>query len=186
MERGYAAQQCDLIHYCEMGCETVDNQSQNRVYVTMMVDTLKKKEQILRSLLKRTREQEALLRSEDLDQDEFSATIEAKGTEIDELNEIDEGFDALFKSVKQEITSNRNAYRSQIVEMQSLISEISDLGVEIQALEKQNSERFKMYLSDKRKEIHDFHVNSRTAANYYQNMANVHTADKTYFFDKHK
>lgn len=164
----------------------MDNQSQNRVYVTMMVDTLKKKEQILRSLLERTKEQEALLRSEELDQDEFSATIEAKGTEIDELNEIDEGFDVLFKAVKQEFTSNRDEYRSQVVEMQSLISKISDLGVQIEALEKQNSERFKMYLSDKRREIHDFHVNNRTASNYYQNMANAHTTDQSYFFNKQK
>ena len=169
-----------------MGCDAVDNQSQSRVYVTMMVDTLKKKEQILRSLLQRTKEQETLLRSEELDQDEFSATIEAKGTEIDELNEIDEGFEALFQAVKQEITSNRDDYRSQIEAMQSLISEISDLGVQIQALEKQNSERFKMYLSDKRKEIHDFHVNNRTASNYYQNMANVHTTDQSYFFNEQK
>ena len=164
----------------------MDNQGQNSVYVTMMVDTLKKKEQILRSLLERTKEQETLLRSEELDQDAFTATIEAKGSEIDEINEIDEGFDVLFRSVKQEFASNRDEYRSQIKEMQSLIGEISDLGVQIQALEKQNSERFKMYLSDKRKEIHDFHVNSRTASNYYQNMANAHTTDQSYFFNKQK
>ena len=98
----------------------MDNQGQNSVYVTMMVDTLKKKEQILRSLLERTKEQETLLRSEELDQDAFTATIEAKGSEIDEINEIDEGFDVLFRSVKQEFASNRDEYRSQIKETASL------------------------------------------------------------------
>lgn len=167
-----------------MGCEAVDNQ--NRVYVTMMVDTLKKKEDVLTYLLEKTREQEMLLRSDELDQDAFSITIEEKGNGLDDLNEIDEGFDALFKTVKQELMSHREEYRDQIKEMQTLIGKISDLGVQIQALEQQNSERFKMYLSDKRKEIRDFHVNSRTATSYYQNMANVHTPDQSYFFNEQK
>lgn len=170
----------------QMGCEAVDNQSQNRVYVTMMVDALKKKENVLTLLLEKTREQEMLLRSDELDEDEFSATIEEKGNGLDDLNQIDEGFDALFKMVKQEMTSHREQYRSQIKEMQTLIGRVSDLGVQIQALEQQNSERFKMYLSNKRKEIREFHVNNRTATSYYQNMANVHTPDQSYFFDEQK
>ena len=123
-----------------MGCEAVDNQNQNRVYVTMMVDALKKKENVLTFLLEKTREQEMLLRSDELDEDKFSATIEEKGNSLDELNQIDEGFDALFKMVKQEMTSHREQYRSQIKEMQTLIGRVSDLGVQIQALEQQNSD----------------------------------------------
>lgn len=164
----------------------MDNQSQKRVYVTMMVDALKKKERVLEFLLEKTREQEMLLRAEELDQSGFSVTIEEKGIKIDELNELDEGFDALFKMVKQEIVAHREEYRADIEQMQNLIGRISDLGVQIQALEHQNSERFKMYLSGKRKEIRDFHMSNRTASTYYQNMANVHTPDQSYFFDKSK
>ena len=47
----------------------MDNQNQNRVYVTMMVDALKKKENVLTFLLEKTREQEMLLRSDELDED---------------------------------------------------------------------------------------------------------------------
>ena len=69
----------------QMGCEAVDNQNQNRVYVTMMVDALKKKENVLTFLLEKTREQEMLLRSDELDEDEFSETIEEKGNGLDDL-----------------------------------------------------------------------------------------------------
>lgn len=61
---------------------------------------------------------------------------------------------------------------------------VSDLGLAIQALEAQNSERFKIYLASKRKQIHDYHVNSQTASRYYQNMANSHRPEQSYYFNE--
>ena len=161
-------------------------QSQNRVYVSMMVDALKRKRDILELLLEKTREQEILLRSDELNSERFNAIIDEKGEGIDEINTIDEGFDALFRQVKKEITADRLSYKQEIEEMQELIARVSELGVQIQALEHQNSERFKMYLARQRKIIRDFHVNNRTASNYYQNMANVHKPEQSYFFDTAK
>jgi len=161
-------------------------QGQNRVYVSMMVDALKRKKDILEVLLEKTRQQEILLRSEELNIESFNAIINEKGDGIDEINTIDEGFDALFRQVKKEITADRLSYKQEIEEMQELIAKVSELGVQIQALEHQNSERFKMYLSRQRKTIHDFYVNNRTASNYYQNMANVHKPEQSYFFDATK
>ena len=161
-------------------------QGQNRVYVSMMVDALKRKRDILELLLEKTREQEILLRSDELNSERFNAIIDEKGDGIDEINTIDEGFDALFRQVKKEITADRLSYKREIEEMQELIARVSELGVQIQALEHQNSERFKMYLARQRKIIRDFHVNNRTASNYYQNMANVHKPEQSYFFDATK
>ena len=102
----------------------------------------------------------------------------------DALNQIDEGFDALFKKVEKEITVHKKNYLTEIVTMQKLISAVSDLGLRIQALEAQNSERFKIYLASKRKQIHDYHVNSQTASRYYQNMANSHRPEQSYYFNE--
>ena len=44
---------------------------QNSVYVRMLEDVLKKKEHLLRDILERTREQEALLKQEELDQERW-------------------------------------------------------------------------------------------------------------------
>lgn len=164
----------------------MNEQSKNGVYVDMMRDALKRKKQILQGLLERTKHQETLLKDEEMDPEEFNATIEEKGTQIEELNKIDEGFDTLFKYVEKEITSNRMAYKEQIQEMQQLIGEVSELGIQIQALEHQNSGHFKVYLANQRKKIRDFHVNNKTASSYYQNMANVHKPDQSYFFNETK
>ena len=131
------------------------NENENSVYVHMMVDSLKRKKQILMTLLSLTREQEQLLKDDELDADIFSAIIEEKGGQIDALNKIDEGFDTLFQYVKREIHANRMVYQSQIQAMQKLIGEVSELGIQIEALEHQNSGHFKVYLANQRKNIRE-------------------------------
>lgn len=167
-----------------MGCEEMENE--NSVYVNMMEDSLERKKRVLVRLLEQTREQEILLKDEEMDPDRFLAIVEEKGTQIDELNRLDEGFDRLFKAVEKEIQANRSAYEGQIRSMQKLIREVSELGIQIQALEHQNSGHFKVYLANQRKEIREFHLNNRTAANYFQNMANAGGGNEPYYFDKTK
>ena len=103
----------------------MDKQSQDRVYVGMMVDTLRRKKEILTFLYKKTKEQELFLKDDEIDPEKFQATIDEKGAKIEELNEIDEGFDALFKYVEREIKANRYAYQEEILLMQKLIGEVS-------------------------------------------------------------
>ena len=95
--------------------------SNNSVYVRMMVDVLKRKEKILQRILKQTKEQEVILKQEDVDYERFQSILDEKGKQIDELNEIDEGFDALFKKVEKEITAHKANYLTEIATMQKLI-----------------------------------------------------------------
>ncbi len=164
----------------------MEQENNNSVYVNMMVDSLDRKKRILEYILVKTREQESLLKDEEMDPDAFQAIIDEKGEQIDELNKIDEGFDTLFSYVEKEIKENRMTYRKQIEQMQQLIGAVSELGIQIQALEHQNSGHFKVYLANQRKLIRDFNVNSRTTTSYYQNMANVPKTEQSYFFNKTK
>lgn len=164
----------------------MEQENTNGVYVNMMVDSLNRKKRILEYILVKTREQENLLKDEEMDPDAFQAIIDEKGDQIDELNKIDEGFDTLFSYVEKEIKDNRMVYRAQIEQMQQLIGEVSELGIQIQALEHQNSGHFKVYLANQRKAIREFHVNNRTTSSYYQNMANVPMPEQSYFFNKMK
>lgn len=161
-------------------------ENENRVYVDMMVDSLERKKRVLSLLLEQTREQESMLRDEEMDPDRFREIMDEKDGQIDELNKLDEGFDRLFKSVEREIQSNRSLYKAQIQKMQKLIGEVSEMGIQIQALEHQNSGHFKVYLANQRKGIREFHLNNKTANSYYQNMANVHKPGESYFFNQKK
>lgn len=119
-----------------------------------------------------------------MDPDEFQVIIDEKGEKIEELNKIDEGFDTLFSYVEKEINENRMTYRTQIEQMQKLIGEVSELGIQIQALEHQNSGHLKVYLANQRKVVREFYVNSRTTSSYYQNMANAPKPEQSYFLIK--
>ena len=160
--------------------------AREEVYVNMMVDTLQQKKVILEQLLHQTKEQEALLKDEEMNMDAFQKMINLKGEEIEKLNQMDEGFDTLFRHVEKEINENRMAYKSQIQKMQKLINEVAELGIQIQALEHQNSGHFKIYLANQKQAVKKFHTNNRTAASYYQNMANAHKPGKSYFFNETK
>ena len=105
---------------------------------------------------------------------------------IVELNELDGGFDGLFKLVKKQIESDREQYREEIQQMQQLIAVLSELDVSIRSLESQNNERFKKFLGREKDMIRNYHINNRTATTYYQNMANVHRKENSYFFNEKK
>lgn len=160
--------------------------NESRVYVDMMVDSLERKKRVLSRLLEQTREQESLLKDEEMDPDRFLEIVHEKEEQIDELNKLDEGFDRLFQSVEREVQTNRALYKTQIQKMQKLIGEVSEMGIQIQALEHQNSGHFKVYLANQRKGIREFHLNNKTASSYYQNMANVHKPEDSYFFNQKK
>ena len=53
------------------------------VYVNMMIDTLERKKVILEQILHQTKEQEILLKDEEMDMDAFQTIIDRKGEEIE-------------------------------------------------------------------------------------------------------
>lgn len=164
----------------------MEKEYENSVYVCMMADSLKKKEHILEFLYKKTLEQETILRSDEPDLDQFQQTIDEKGSQIMQLDQLDEGFDTLFRMVEKEIQKNRRNYKEEIIEMQDRIRRVSDLSMKIQVLERQNSERLKGFLAKKKSEIRETRMSGRTASSYYQNMANAHKSDQSYYLNEIK
>ena len=75
--------------------------AREEVYVNMMIDTLERKKVILEQILHQTKEQEILLKDEEMDMDAFQTIIDRKGEEIEKLNQMDEGFDTLFHHLEK-------------------------------------------------------------------------------------
>ena len=85
----------------------MEKKYENSVYVSMMADSLKKKEEILEFLYDRTAEQEEILKSDDPDLDRFQQTIDEKGERIAQLDQLDQGYDTLFRLVEEELQEKR-------------------------------------------------------------------------------
>ena len=155
-------------------------------YINIMIDTLKKKENILKELKNTTIKQATFLEQEDFDADGFDSTIDEKQNKIDELLKLDEGFMDLYEKVKDTLLNDGKDYTSEIEQAKVLIKTQTDMSVELQALEEKNRIKLSIHLSKGRQKGKDFRTSSRTAAAYYKNMSNRHQEGDSYFLDSKK
>ena len=154
-------------------------------YIRMMLDVLGKKEIHLAKLLELTKEQESLLKNEEFNEAEFALIIEKKSGHLRKLEEFDSGFQSIYSRVAEEIQNNKEAYKEQILEMQKLITSVTDLGVQLSALEEKNKAALELKLQSKKQNIRQFKVSKQTADKYYKNMIGMQTG-ASYFMDQKK
>lgn len=154
-------------------------------YVRMMLDVLSKKEVHLSKLLELTEAQERLLKEEEFNEAEFAVIIEKKSGNLRKLEEFDDGFQSIYNRVAEEIKTNKDEYKDQILEMQALITRVTDLGVKLSALEEKNKAALELKLQGRKQNIRQFKVSKQTADKYYKNMIGMQTG-ASYFMDQKK
>lgn len=154
-------------------------------YIRMMLDILGKKENHLASLLELTTAQEQLLKGEEFIEEEFTELIAKKRGHLLKIEEADNGFQAIYNRVAEEMKNKKDEYKDQIIEMQSLITRVTDLGVKLSALEEKNKTALEANLQGKRQNIRQFKVSKQTADKYYKNMIGMQTG-ASYFMDQKK
>lgn len=157
----------------------------NIVYVKVLADSLQKKFTALESILNITKTQEELLQEENFDEECFLETIKSKQIYIDQITELDNGFEVVYNRVKQELDTGRMLYVDDIANMQKLITKITDLGIDIEALEKRNKVQMDKVLAEKKQQFRGMRMNNSAASNYYRNMVNQQYS-QSYFLDKKK
>ena len=155
-------------------------------YINIMIDTLKKKEVLLKELKSTTLKQTEILEQEEFDADGFDSTIDVKQNKIDELLKLDEGFMDLYEKVKETLIKDGKDYAPEIEKTKALIKNQTDMSVELQAMEEKNKVKLSIHLSKGRQKGKDFRTSSRTAAAYYKNMSNHHQEGDSYFLDSKK
>lgn len=144
-----------------------------QTYLRMMADILKKKETHLEELLKLTKEQEFLLKEEELDDEAFNRTIENKDVHIKKVQEFDSGFQAIYNRIEEELKQHRAEMKDDIQKLQQLITRVTELGVSLQALEQKNKASMEARLQERKKGIKQFKVSRQTANHYYKSMVDV-------------
>lgn len=157
-----------------------------KVYVTVLHDSLQRKVGLLKQILTLATHQKELLEEKRVDMDRFDASVEQEMNLLQEMQELDQGFENLYGQIGTALKDKKYQYQSQILEMQEAIREISRLGMEIQGLEQQNKQRFQKYLLEQRQEIKRFKMNNKTANTYHQNMSDQHRQWQSYFLDEKK
>ena len=164
----------------------MNGSEENKTYISMMEDALRRKKTVLTTLYSQTQEQEILLGEDAMDVDRFEKLLDEKGVGIDELNKIDDGFDSLYKKLEQELMGNQDSYKEEIRRMKRLIEDVTDLGTRIQVLEKKNHDKFQKYISTEREKLKAANKSQQTAMTYARNMTDRHKPGDSYFVNETK
>lgn len=158
----------------------------SNIYIKILLDSMKKKERIMQYLLGETKEQKQILSIEPFSIDEFEESMERKGLLIEELNQLDSGFETTYERVKQELSKRKEKYQIEILELKKLISSVTDISVKIQALEQRNKKSMEQCLMKQKQEIKQVRMSNQTATKYYNQMAGQYQTNQSYFLDNKK
>ena len=139
-------------------------------YIPIMIQSLKKKNQVLDVIISLNQQQRDELEDPGLDPDDFDLTVEKKAKQIEELEALDVGFQELFERVREELTGNREAYCEEIAQMQELIRSLTEKSADIQTQEQRNKELMTGKFAAVRKQVKEVRKSQRIVNQYYKNM----------------
>ena len=155
-------------------------------YINILIDTLRKKEEILKNLLAKTAGQAELLEADEFEPDAFDALMDEKDALLGDLKNLDDGFLDLYSRVGAELENKTDAYTDQVKTAQELVRRQMELSTELTSAEERNKAKLSIRLSQGRQKIKDFKVGAKTAAAYYKNMSGKHQDGDSYFFNREK
>lgn len=146
-------------------------------YLSMLKDSLLKKEKILIDLLSKSDEQGELVKKDDVDWERFGELVDEKGRLIEELSKLDDGFGLLYERIKEELKNNKDKYASEIRELQVLIKSVTEKSTDLQAKEARNKSAIETAFSKTRNEIKQSKMSQKAAMSYYNKMNKINTID---------
>ena len=158
-------------------------------YIDIMVESLQKKSKVLDGLIEKCDGQEKVIADHeygDINWNQFNVLIADKEVLITRLNELDDGFEALYDRVGDEIKNNKEKYAGQIRTIQDLIKEVTDKGVTIRAKEERNRANLERVLKPVKKEIKTSKKSMNVVNRYYSTMSGAGLNTSSGWLDKKK
>lgn len=164
--------------------EGEDDRNMTKGYMKVLEESLNKKTTVLQSLLEATKRQSILADAEEFDMDEFETVMEQKDFLLEQLSELDQGFETVYRGVETELKENKEQYCSEIANIQQLIRKCTDLSVELQALEERNKIKLSAKFSNQQREIRQVKTSSKAASSYYKSMSGGQGMDSIFLDQK--
>jgi flagellar biosynthesis/type III secretory pathway chaperone len=146
---------------------------------------LSKKQKVLEEIYAVTKKQEQLLKETAEQTEELDKCMDQKSDCLEKLNQLDDGFDVLYRKVKKELQESPGKFQKEIEELKKLVHDIMELSVSIQALEQKNKLAMERYFMRHRKNIQIYKSSRRRIDTYYNTMTGFNP-HQSYFMDKKK
>ncbi len=156
----------------------------SETYLAIMLQSLKKKEQVLDEIIRLNDLQKKQLTDQATPVDDFDKTVEDKSACLDQLDQLDSGFEKLYAQVQEELQTNKEQYADTIRELQKRIRSVTDKSIMIQAQEARNKDLMMQKFTTVRKHAKDVRANSKAITGYYKTMTHSGYMDSRYMDGK--
>lgn len=154
-------------------------------YIPIMLQSLKKKNQILDVIMELNKRQREELENPALDPDDFDKTVQEKAVQIEALEALDAGFQEVYEKVRDELKDNKDAYRDEIAQMQDYIRRLTEKSAAIQVDEARNKSLMEQKFTSVRKQVKEVRKSQKVVNQYYKNMMKTNYIEPQ-FTDKKK
>ena len=146
-------------------------------YLIVLRDSLIKKEKILTELIEKSEKQAEIVKADQVNWDVFTKLVDEKGKMIDDIMELDDGFETLFARIKEGLEENKEKYKEIIVEIKTLVTSVTEKSANLEATERRNKAIIEGAFANTRKEIKQSKMGQKAAADYYNKMNKINTID---------
>lgn len=151
----------------------------------ILIESLKKKIGIMDNILLASKEQEKLANSTEFDSERFDELFDQKDVLLKEMGELDQGFDATFSRIRDELLDNKEKYRDEILQLQQLIRATVDRGAEIAATESRTKDSLTNVMKRPKQDLAKRKVSSKTVMDYYKTSSQLNHVEP-FFMDQKK
>lgn len=139
----------------------------------ILIESLEKKIKILDEILAACKEQEKLSTPDAFDAEKFDGLFDQKEQLLTKMDELDQGFEATFSRIQEELLSDKEAYKVEIAKMQKLIRLTVDRGAEISTTEARTKDALSTIMQKQRQDLAKRAVSARTVMDHYKSVGQV-------------
>lgn len=154
-------------------------------HLTILSESLDQKIQVLEDIQVYNKQQERAFTEGTPDMDSFDQALEEKEELIQRLEKLDDGFELLYQRIAEQLKLNKNAYASQIKEIQDKIQKVTDMSASIQAQEARNKKLIEEFFAKEKAGIKQGRQGSKAAYDYYKNMSGAAFHTSQFMDSKH-
>lgn len=150
----------------------------------ILMESLEKKNRVLDAIIRENEVQEKILKAEELDMDALDTSTNRLGELAEQLERLDDGFEALYDRIREELMANKDSYRDEIARMQTLIGQITDKVVKINAARMRNERQARKTFQKARDQIGKASSQVRASRSYFNNMNRLNYVEPQFYDNK--
>lgn len=143
---------------------------QEKEYLELLIRSLRKKLLLLDKITVLNQDQRAILQDENAAPDAFDINVRDKDRLVQQIVELDAGFDEVYARIKEIMERDYSIYEPQLQQMRELIRQIMAKDASVRADEQRNYKLAQQKFSAVKKQVREVKASQKMVNRYYQNM----------------